>query len=316
MGNYLIENTDEKIVGISRSPEYHPIFLPYLYKKSRPSRFQFLQLDINKDLGKIFSILDQEQPRAIYNFAAQGEVQHSWEHPDHWFKTNGLGMVNLVNGLRQRDYLKKYIHISTPEVYGAISGNMKEDPYYYNPSSPYAASKAAGDLFIWTTAKVWNFPAVMIRSTNVYGIHQQLYRIIPRTIIYLKMGKKIELQGGGKAIKSFIHIRDVVDGIYKASQSKTPELYHLSPDGDGNVIADVVKLVCEKMGYRLQDSTISTGDRIGQDARYVLNSEKARNELSWKPGVQFEKGIDEMITWIEENWEEIKKQPLHYVHKD
>jgi len=315
--DYILENTDDKVIGISRSPEYKPIFLPYLYKKDKPKKFQFYQLDINKDLKKIFSIIDKEKPEIIVNFAAQGEVQHSWEHPDHWFRTNCLGMVNLTNGLRDMGFLKKYVHISTPEVYGSCEGSVKEDLNYYNPSTPYAASKASGDLFILSLAKTWDFPFIIIRSTNVYGRHQQLYRIMPRAMIYLKLGKKIMLHGGGEAIKSFIHIKDVARGIFKAYNSdKIKELYHLSPDGGGDSIKNIVEKICNKMGYDFERSVIKTKDRKGQDARYVIDSEKARNNLKWKPIVNFDEGLDEMINWIEENWEEILKEPLEYIHNE
>lgn len=315
--NYILEYTDDKVIGLSRSPEYNPIFLPYLYKKERSKNFQFHQLDLNKDLNKICKILDNEQPEIIVNFAAQGEVQHSWEHPEHWFRTNCLGIVNLTNVLKNKDFIEKYVHISTPEVYGSCEGIVKEDRTYYSPSTPYAGSKAAGDLFLWCLEKTWSFPLIMIRSTNVYGIHQQLYRIIPRTIIYLKMGKKIQLHGGGKAVKSFIHIRDVIGGIVKAySHGKTGELYHLSPDDQGHSIRSIVEMICEKMRYSFEQSTVVTKDRIGQDARYVIDSTKARNELDWKPTIPIEEGINEMIQWIKDNWEEIKKQPLVYIHKE
>jgi len=314
--NYFLENTDDKVIGISRSKEYDPIFLPYLYKKQRPKNFIFHQLDVNKNLKEIFSILDKEKPEIIINFAAQGEVQHSWEHPDHWFKTNCLGMVNLTNSLKDKKYLKKYIHISTPEVYGSCKGIVKENKNFYNPSTPYASSKAAGDLFLWTLFKIWNFPLIMIRSTNVYGIHQQLYRIMPRTIIYLKKSKKIKLHGGGKAIKSFVHIRDVVEGIFKACiHGDKGELYHLSPDDEGYSIKKIVKLICDRMQFDFEEHTISTQDRIGQDARYIIDSTKARTELNWRPKISIDFGINEMIEWIDENWDQILKQPLKYIHK-
>jgi dTDP-glucose 4,6-dehydratase len=315
--NHILENTNDNVIGISRSAEYKHIFLPYLYKKDKPKKFQFYQLDLNRDLKKIFSIIDRTKPEIIVNFAAQGEVQHSWEHPDHWFKTNSLGTVNLTNGLKDRDFINKYVHISTPEVYGSCSGVIKEDLNYYNPSTSYAASKASGDLFILSLGKTWNFPFIMIRSTNVYGIHQQLYRIIPRSIIFLKMGKKIMLHGGGEAIKSFIHIRDVVSGIFKAyNHDKTGILYHLSPDNEGYSVKKIVKIICEKMGYDFEKSTTNINDRKGQDARYVIDSKKAQNDLDWKPKINLEKGIDEMINWIEENWNVILKEPLEYIHKE
>jgi len=312
--DYILEKTNIKVLGISRSPEYKSIFLPYLYKKQKSNRFDFYQMDLNKDLDRILLLLDKEKPDVIINYAAQGEVQHSWDHPEHWFKTNCMGIVDLANNLKNKTYLKRYVHISSPEVYGSTEGNVKEN-FTYNPSTPYAASKAAGDLFLFTLVKNFNFPLIIIRSTNVYGIHQQLYRIIPKTIIKLKRGQKIELHGGGISVKSYIHIRDVTNGIFKAIQSgKAGNIYHLSPE-KGYSISEVVRKICEKMGYDYEKSIVPVGERPGQDAAYIIDSTKARLELDWKPEISFDKGLSEMITWIEENWEEISKEHLEYVHK-
>jgi dTDP-glucose 4,6-dehydratase len=182
------------------------------------------------------------------------------------------------------------------------------------PSTPYAASKAAGDLFVFTLVKQYGFPMVMIRSTNVYGKYQQLYRIIPRTAIYLKLGKKVPLQGGGKAIKSYIHIKDVCEGILAAlRKGRDGEIYHFSPD-DSISIHDLVKKVCESMGYDFARSVEPVGERVGQDSRYVIDSSKARKELGWAPKISFEEGIREVVEWVQDNYELIIKEPLDYVH--
>ena len=129
------------------------------------------------------------------NFAAaQGEVAPSWKNPNQWFQTNAVAVATLSNFLKDQEWLEKYVHISTPEVYGTCDGLIEESTPI-NPSSPYAASKAAGDLMLFTLVKSFSFPAVLIRATNVYGAHQQLFRIIPRSIIYLKLGKKGNLNG-------------------------------------------------------------------------------------------------------------------------
>ncbi|HIJ97730.1 TPA: GDP-mannose 4,6-dehydratase [archaeon] len=311
----LLENTKAKVIGISRSPEYNSIFLPYAYKKKKSGRFEFHQLDINKNLREMLSLLDREEPEAIINLAAQGEVQHSWDNPADWFQTNAVGIVNLTNALKDRKYIKHYIHTSTPEVYGSCEGGVKEN-YNYQPSTPYAASKAAGDIFMYALYKTHNFPLTLTRSTNVYGMHQQLYRIIPRTIIYLKMGKKIQLHGGGIAKKAYIHVRDAADGVMKILEAKNPsELYHFSPNNEGYAIRDIVKMICEKMDRDFEKCTETVPERKGQDAKYHIDSTKARKELGWAPKVKLEDGIEEMINWVDDCWDEIKKQPHEYIHK-
>ena len=314
--DYVLKNSNAKVIGISRSQEYNPLFLPYLYKKTeRPDKFTFYQLDVNKDTEKIIEIINKEQPDIVVNYAAQGEVRNSWKWPEQWFETNCLGVVKIAHALTNKPWLKRYVAISTPEVYGSTEKNLKEN-FNFNPSTPYAASKLSGDLFLMSLFKKYNFPVVFTRSANLYGIHQQLYRIIPRTIIYLKMGKKIQLHGGGKAVRSFIHAQDVANVTWKAiTQGENGEVYHVAPDSEGLMIKDLVKMICDKMGYNFELSTEMMEENFGQDAMYSLNSNKARFKLNWHPQINLIDGISEMIQWVDDNWKEIQKQPLEYIHQ-
>jgi len=314
--NHALENTDAEVIGISRSDEYDSIFLPYLYKKEKSNKFKFKKLDINKNLEDLLRIIDEENPDLIVNYAAQGEVRNSWKYPDQWFQTNCVAVVKLGDFLKDKKYLKKYVHISTPEIYGNTGKNIKEN-FNFNPSTPYAASKLAGELFLNNLFKKYDFPLVATRSVNVFGKHQQLYRIIPKTIIYLKMGKKIELHGRGQAIRSFIHVRDVAEATLKAIQnSNIGEAYHLSPDEEGVSMGSIVKKICDKMDCNFEQSTLLIEENFGQDAVYSLDSSKAKKELNWKPKITLDEGIDETINWIEENWNIIKTKDINYVHKE
>ncbi|MBI4283914.1 MAG: GDP-mannose 4,6-dehydratase [Chloroflexi bacterium] len=300
------------VIGISRSAEKNAVFLPY--KKRDISRFRFYQMDINKNLSEMMELLDKEKPDVIVNFAAQSEVGPSWANPEQWFQTNCIGIANLTYKLKDRKYLNRYVHISSPEVYGTCEGRVLESAPY-NPSTPYAASKAAGDLFLFVLVKNFNFPLIMMRSTNVYGPHQQLFKIIPRSIIYMKMGKKIPLDGGGAAVKSFIHIRDVAEGIYRAiEKGRTGEIYHLSPES-GYSVKSIVEMIAGKMGLDFNEVTQPVGERLGQDAQYIIDSTKARKELKWQPHIAIDEGLDEVIEWINRDWATIIRQPLEYIHQ-
>ncbi len=304
-----------KVIGISRSEEYSKVMLPYLYFENENSNFFFFKLDVNTDLKKILKICDDNEPEIIANFAAQGEVRSSWQNPSQWYETNTIAIVKLTDKLRSRSYLKKYLTASTPEVYGSTSDNLKENHNYF-PSTPYAASKLAGDLHLITLYKRYEFPVVFTRAANVYGIHQQLYRIIPRAIIYLKMKKKIQLHGNGKSERSFIHIRDVVDATLKiAEKGIAGDVYHISPEGDDISIYAVVKSICEMMNHDLQTSVELIDQNFGQDSKYSISSSKLRQELNWSPKITLQTGIEEMINWIDSNWSEISKMPLEYIHK-
>lgn len=309
----ILEKEFYEVVGISRSKEKSDLFLPY--KKRNLKNFKFFQIDLNNDIDKLEGILDKFKPEYIVNFAAQSEVAPSWNNPDHWFQTNAVALTKLVNMLKDKNYLKKYVHISSPEVYGTCEGIVTEKSPM-NPSTPYAASKAAGDFSLFTFYKNFNFPLVMIRATNVYGAHQQLFKIIPRSIIYIKTGKTIELHGGGNAVKSFIHIRDVSNGELLAMENGRPgEIYHLSPD-KGVAVRDVVKLICKKMNVDFIKATKVVEERLGQDKAYIIDSSKARNEFEWTPKISLEEGIQKTINWIEKEISKIKEEPLVYIHKE
>ena len=306
----LADDPANYVAGMSRSPEKDDLFLPY--KSRRLDRFEFHRVDINRDTQRMFSLLDRLEPAYVINFAAQGEVATSWLFPEQWYETNAVGTVKLCHFLKDRTYLNRYVHISTPEVYGSCRNATESAPL--DPSTPYAASKAAADLFLFTLVKQYGFPLVMIRSTNVYGKHQQLYRIIPRTIISLLSGRKIRLHGGGKAVKSYIHIRDVCHGILAATRrGGAGALYHFSPETSIS-IRDLVEKICVLMGYDFDQTTETIEERPGQDARYIIDSTKARRELDWAPTIPLPEGLNEVICWVTESFDRIREEPLEYVH--
>jgi len=308
----LLEDERNEVVGISRSPEKNALFLPY--KRHQRTNFKFHQMDLNTHMPQITNLLDSFEPEYVVNFAAQSEVAPSWEHPEQWFQTNVVSLAKLTNALKARQYLKRYVHISSPEVYGTCEGRVIESAPL-NPSTPYATSKAAADLFLFTLVKNFQFPLVAVRSTNVYGAHQQLFKITPRAVIYIKMGKTIELQGGGRAVKSYIHIRDISRGeLLAMEKGRVGQIYHLSPD-KGIAVRDLVQAICSKMGAAFEKATKPIDERIGQDTAYVIDSSKARQEFGWRPEITFEEGISGVIKWVEDNWEEIQREPLQYIHK-
>ncbi len=307
----LLEKGDYEVVGVSRSPEKSDLFLPY--KNRRSPDFRFYQLDLNKDMQGLLDLVDAVKPACIANFAVQSEVAPSWDNPDHWFQTNCVALATLVKYLRDKRYLKRYLHISTPEVYGNCPVPVREDAPMH-ASTPYAVSRAAQDMFLKVYSERYGFPLVTVRSANVYGAHQQLWKIIPRSVIYTKIGKRIELQGGGTTERSFIHIRDVSRGELAAlEQGQADGIYHLGT-GENYQIRDLVRKVCEAMHHSFEEATSIVEDRLGQDTAYILDTTRAREELGWRPRVVLEEGIDEVIHWVSGNWAEIRREQLEYVH--
>ena len=309
----LLDSPGYRVVGVSRSPERSEVFLRYKRRRDLSS-YAYHRLDLNGDAAAVNALLDELRPEFIVNFAAQSEVAPSWDHPEHWYQTNTVALASLVNHLRRRDYLKRYLHVSSPEVYGSCEGTVKEDAPM-NPSTPYASSKAAADMLLEVYRKQFGFPLLTVRATNVYGSRQQLFKIVPRATIYLKTGKPIELHGGGKAVKSYIHVRDVSRGeLAILERGRVGRLYHLSPDA-GVAVKDVVAMICRRMGKDFAAATRMVEERPGQDKAYVIDSTAARTELGWKPEIGLEAGLADVADWVEQYWKEIGSMPLEYQHK-
>ncbi|MFA5339990.1 MAG: GDP-mannose 4,6-dehydratase [Candidatus Omnitrophota bacterium] len=306
-----------QVLGISRSSEPIDAFLPYKWKKAGRlgQQFKFERFDINRDPGAIADAIKEFRPDYVVNFAAQSMVAQSWRHPEHWYQTNVIGNVKLHDRLRHFDFLKKYVHVSTPEVYGNCSGKITESAQF-NPSTPYAVSRAACDLHLITFLRQYNFPVVFTRAANVYGPGQQLYRIIPRTILYIMLKRKIPLHGGGNSVRSFIHIKDVADATLKIARKAAPGgSFHISTDTHLS-IRQLVEMICGMMKVDFKDAVEIVDERPGKDAAYILDSAKLREELGWGDNIGLKDGIQETIDWVSCNLDALKSQPLEYIHKE
>jgi dTDP-glucose 4,6-dehydratase len=300
-----------EVVGVSRSEEPNPVFLPYKYSGGD---IEFHQLDLNHNLDKIMALINAKKPEYVVNFSAQSMVAQSWDHPDHWFKTNVVSTIQFHDQLRHCDFLKKYVHISTPEVYGSCEGYIKESNSYY-PSTPYAVSRAAADMSLHTFFNSYKFPVVFTRAANVYGPGQQLYRIIPRTILFIKMGKRLQLHGGGSSERSFIHMRDVSDATLRImKEGSSGETFHIATN-ESITIRSLVELICDLMGVRFEDYVDVAEERLGKDSAYFLDSSKVRNTLDWQDQVSLKDGVLSVLQWIEKNLDILKQQPFDYIHK-
>ncbi|TDF39452.1 NAD-dependent epimerase/dehydratase family protein [Alteromonadaceae bacterium M269] len=301
-----------EVIAISRSAE--PVFALAPHQWVQEASVQFHQLDINHHLEEIEALLDTRKPSHIYNFAAQSMVGQSWEFPEHWFMTNAVSTIKLHNLLRFKDYLERYIHITTPEIYGSCSGFVSED-HPYNPSTPYAVSRAAADMSLKTFFDVHQFPVVSTRAANVYGEGQQLYRIIPKTIISILTGEKLPLHGGGHSERSFIHIDDVSEATLKIGEKGVlGDCYHISTL-DTISIRGLVQKICDSLSVNFDDVCDIVGDRPGKDAAYLLDATKLRTTLDWQDKITLDVGLEQTVDWVKNNLTELSKQPTSYIHK-
>lgn len=309
----LLSDCELLVEGISRSKEPNEAFLPYKSISGFENRFNFHQLDLNNDIDEIVNVIKLFKPNYIVNFAAQGMVAQSWENPSHWYNTNVLSLLNLVDSIYKLDFIERFIQVSTPEVYGPCD-NIRESRCY-SPSSPYAASKASADVLLHAYFSTQGFPICFTRASNVFGPYQQLYRIIPRAIFTIMNNEKIPLHGGGRAVRSFIHIKDVAKATIKiAKNGESGEIYHLS-DSKSIKIFDLVAMISRSMGMSIDECCYEVPDRLGQDSKYLLNSDKIEEDLKWKPTITLEQGIEQTIEWVEKNFSYLKTIPLDYIHK-
>lgn len=299
-----------KVFGMSRSKENN-----IKYKKNKNIKnFRFIKVDINKNLKNIEKIIDRYKFELIIDFIGQGMVAESWDNPDQWFKTNVYNKVKLINILSNKKFLKKYIRVSTPEVYGTSRYKIKEN-ISYNPSTPYALTHSTIDQFLKLSFKKNKFPYVILRFSNFYGETQPMYRIIPKTIRSIMMDKKLPLHGGGSSLRSFIYIDDFCEAIFKAlSKSKNGEVYNVSSN-ELISIKDLIKKICIKMNKKFSEVVYLEKDRLGKDQKYFMDSKKANKYLKWKNKINLDKGLEKVINWQLANKKVLKKLKIQYTHK-
>jgi dTDP-glucose 4,6-dehydratase len=306
-------NSKIKIIGVSRSKE-KPIFCPYKENKFRKNFIFFkINLNIDSDQKKLIKIIKKNKINIIVNFAAQGMVAESWKTPEDWYNTNIVSSVAFINKLKVFKNSIKFINFSTPEVYGNTKKIIKENNNFKS-TTPYALSRATFDNHLFLLNKYQKFPVIITRASNIFGPYQQLYRIIPKTIISFLKRKKIILDGNGSSVRSFIYIDDVSNALLRICYNgKIGSTYHISTNNFIS-IEELVKLISLKMSAKKLIS-LKKEDRLGKDFAYKLNSSFLRKSLKWKPLIELQQGLDKTINWISNDFAKLKKISTNYNHK-
>ena len=312
---HLLEKNFE-VIGVSRSKQLDKRFLPYFWNcNDLEKNFVFRQIDLNKDISKLLELIDEREPSYVINFAAQGMVAESWLNPSHWYKTNLLSQVSFHENLRKRKFLKKYLHVTTPEVYGSTDNGWIKESFNFAPSTPYAVSRAACDLHLKSFFDAYDFPVIFTRSANVYGPGQQLYRIIPRTILSCISGRPMHLHGGGESVRSFIHINDVVEATLELIlNANIGTSWHLSTKQVISIF-DLVKKICKMTNTDFYKIVDIKDERLGKDQSYLLDSELVRKNFNWKDKISLDDGIKDTISWVENNYSYLSQISWEYSHK-
>jgi dTDP-glucose 4,6-dehydratase len=312
--DYLL-NKKLKVIGVSRSKEINKIFLKYKYNKYYKKNFSTHQINLNKDndIHKLIKIIKIKKIRYIVNFASQAMVSESWLKPWDWYNTNIVSFSKLINKIKDLK-ITKFLNFSTPEVYGNTKKIIKESNIF-NPTTPYAISRTAQDLNLQAHYKNFAFPVVFTRTANIFGPHQQLYRIVPISIIKALRNEKISLHGSGKSIRSFIFMDDVSEILFKILKDKKNigKSYHIST----KKFLSIKKLVLLVLKILKIKKTLikNTKERDGKDFGYFLDNSKIIKEYKWKDKTTLEHGLKQTIYWIKKNLKTIDKLKLEYIHK-
>ena len=240
-------------------------------------------------------VIDEVKIDTIVNFAAETHVDNSIESSDEFIKTNINGTHTLLKMLHKYE-IKKFVQISTDEVYGALSENDK--PFTENtplaPNSPYSASKTSADLLCRSFYETYKYPIVITRCSNNYGSNQHTEKLIPKMIENIKSGKKIPIYGDGRNIRDWVHVEDHCEAIdLVLHKGKNGEVYNIGGECEKRNI-DIANIVLSHLNAST-DLIEYVEDRKGHDWRYAVDITKIKNELGWYPKRKFNESIKELV---------------------
>ena len=263
----------------------------------KSERYRFVKGNITnkKLLDELIAKVD-----CVINFAAESHVDRSIVDPNPFLISNFRGVYTILETLK--DKKRKFIQISTDEVFGTINEGSATEITRFNPSSPYAATKASAELLINSYIVTYGIDVIITRCTNNYGPHQFFEKLIPKTISLAMNDKSIPIYGNGKSIRDWIFVEDHCKAIMLVLKNgKSGETYNISASNEINNLQVVSEIL--KMLDKPQELIKFVESRPGEDTRYSLDSTKIQRELGWKPEISFDEGIKQTIEWYQTNKE-------------
>jgi len=294
--NFLLEKK-YPVLGTfnSKKPSKNLLFLKNKnLRKLKNFKINFL---IKKDIKKLCVIIKKYKPSYIIDFASICDVDNSWFSSSDYFKINVLSKPPLLKLITKKKYVKKYIYISTPEIFGNCKNVIYENSNTFNPSTPYATTKLAAENLIKNYTRFKGFPGIITRFSNFYGPGQLENRLIPKLISTIKSKNKFPLHGNGLSLRSFIFSEDYCKGIYKViKRGKVGEVYHFS-DYKFYKIIDIVKKVFLNFKLNYKKNINFVRERTGKDQAYKLQCDVTKKKLRWYPKVTLDEGIKKIIKY-------------------
>ena len=319
IGSNLIElllKKNYKVVNIDKNT-YSSNF--YNVKEFNNNKnYSYIKCDIaNKKLSKI---INKYKPDCIFNLAAETHVDRSIDGPENFIQSNIFGVFNILEIFRKfskKNKKARLIHISTDEVYGDILTGRTKENYPYNPSSPYAASKASSDHLVSSYVRTYKIPAIVTNCSNNYGPRQHPEKLIPKLIYNIITNKKLPIYGKGLNSREWIYVKDHCEALIKVfEKGKVGNFYNIGSN------KNVINLEISKKLIKIAKTKIKLGknvkiefvkDRPGHDVRYALNSSKIIKELRWKPKTNFNSGLINTFEWYLKNinyFKELNKKDI------
>jgi len=305
--NYFVLGTYRR----KKSPLYQPQLKSLKVKNFKDFKIDF---DLDQDVSKIIKIINKYKPKYIIDFASICMVNESWEYPENYIKSNLEKKSILIKKLCGNKFLKKYIYISTPEIFGSNKNSIKEDSNFFNPSTPYAISKLAFEMILKSYGNQYNFPYIICRFSNFFGIGQPNYRLVPKVFLNIFSKKKFYLEGKGQSQRNFIESYDFANGIYLAlKKGKSKNRYHFSSSKFYS-IKKMVQIICGLKSENFKGFVKYTKDRKGKDQNYILDCKKTMKTLGWKPKVSLIDSLKKIDFFYKHNFKKLKK--LESTYKD
>ena len=307
IGSNLIElllKKKFKVLNIDKNTYSSNFYNVREFKRNR--NYSFIKCDIaNKKISKIIS---KFKPNVIFNLAAETHVDRSIDNPENFIKSNIFGVYNILECFKnysKKNKKTKLIHISTDEVYGDILFGRTKENYPYNPSSPYAASKASSDHLVSSYVRTYKIPAIITNCSNNYGPKQHPEKLIPKLIYNILTNKSLPIYGKGTNSREWIYVEDHCEALIQIFKNgKIGSFYNIGSN------KNLINLDISKKLIKIAKTKIKIGknvkiefvkDRPGHDIRYALNSNKLIKELKWKPKTSFETGLIKTFDWYLNN---------------
>jgi dTDP-glucose 4,6-dehydratase len=271
--------------------------LQFLSEFEKYTNFKFIKADIN-DLEMLYDC------DYFINTAAETHVDNSIERSDHFVHSNINGVHHILKLINQKPKYKMPIllHFSTDEVYGDILEGFHTEKDLLKPSNPYSATKAAADMLVLAWARTFDLPYVIVRPTNNYGIGQYVEKLIPKSVKYLSVGKKIDLHNNGTPVRTWLHAEDTARAIITIIQSGVKnEIFNISGNYEEQNIVVVRKILELIYGAADTEQYLAHMSRPGQDLRYAIDDSKLK-ALGWAPRAEFDKELVKIVEYYKNNF--------------